>query len=187
MLFYVFPYIHRQNHDLGLKLVRDVRERVVQARNVCLTSIWSPAVELLLTIIYLLQTWVLELMVQIPCWCSTVVPRVPSHWYIFVSIWFSCSGTRFWSVKWKADERWCMEEETVIIIEIWTWVSVNFSCLDNCIRFDTDRYLFFSNSFSKALICAAVKAVLGRFFRSSLLRLASSSPAKKCYIHYLCS
>ena len=64
-----------------------------------------------------------------------------------------------------------------------TWVSVNFNCFDNCILFDTERYLFFSNSFSKALICAAVKAVLGRFFRSSLDTLVSSSPRKRQGYH----
>ena len=31
----------------------------------------------------------------------------------------------------------------------------------------TDRYLFFSNSASSDLICAGVKAVRGRFLRSS--------------------
>ena len=59
-----------------------------------------------------------------------------------------------------------------------TCVSVNLSCLDNCIRFDTERYLFFSNSFSNALIWAAVKAVRGRFLRSSLDSDWSSSPKK---------
>ena len=57
-----------------------------------------------------------------------------------------------------------------------TWVSVSLSCLESCMRLDTDKYLFFSNSDSSALICAAVKAVRGRFFRSS--PPASSSSAR---------
>ena len=42
---------------------------------------------------------------------------------------------------------------------------------------ETERYLFFSNSDSRALICAAVKAVRGRFFRSSA---AEAPPPLKC-------
>ena len=48
-----------------------------------------------------------------------------------------------------------------------TCVSVSLSCFESCILFDTERYLFFSNSASSALICAAVNAVRGRFLRSS--------------------
>ena len=44
---------------------------------------------------------------------------------------------------------------------------MSLSCFESCIRLETERYLFFSNSDSRALICAAVKAVRGRFFRSS--------------------
>ena len=50
-----------------------------------------------------------------------------------------------------------------------TCVSVSFNCLESCMRLDTDRYLFLSNSASSALICAAEKAVRGRFLRSSPL------------------
>jgi len=46
-------------------------------------------------------------------------------------------------------------------------VSVSLRLFESWSRLATDRYLFFSNSVSSDLICAAVKAVRGRFFRSS--------------------
>jgi hypothetical protein len=48
-----------------------------------------------------------------------------------------------------------------------TCVSVSFRLFESCSRLATDRYLFFSNSASSDLICAAVNAVRGLFLRSS--------------------
>lgn len=111
---------------------------------------------------------------QIQDWNNIAVLIIPSHLCTFSSIWCVGFETRSWSEK-------CLDffKKDAAIIEIRTWVSVSLSCLDNCIRFETDRYLFFSNSFSKALIWAAVKAVRGRFLRSSFDRDVSSSPEKK--------
>ena len=50
-----------------------------------------------------------------------------------------------------------------------TCVYVSFKYFDSWLLLATERYLFDSNSVSRALICAAVNAVRGRFFLSDSL------------------
>ena len=63
---------------------------------------------------------------------------------------------------------------------ILTWVSVSLSLWESSVLLATDKYLFLVNSASRSLICSAVKAVRGRFFRSSpcFWRSVSSETAK---------
>ena len=69
----------------------------------------------------------------------------------------------------RSRSRWNLVDSAALL----TCVSVRLSCLESWVRLLTLRYLFFSNSDSSDLICEAVKAVLGRFFRSSCEQLSS--------------
>lgn len=129
----------------------------------------------ILTTIYRPQILAVEL--EIPWNCSTVAPEALHHWYTFVSISYVCFETKFLSkinlcviqdLKLSQDiQNLLTISKMSINSKILTWVSVSFKFFDSWLRFATDKYLFFSNSASKDLIWEAVKAVRGRFFRSS--------------------
>ena len=60
--------------------------------------------------------------------------------------------------------------------QIFTWVSVNFSCAENSARSAIDKYCFSRNFFSSALSCWVVKGVLGFRLGLCFLRVHRSGP-----------